>query len=68
MFNVDDTKNSAGNITHSADIIIDYQDHYEKITAKVMDFGKNQVILRYLWLKKYNPDIDWTNGEVKMIH
>ena len=31
-----------------------------------MDLGKNQVILRYTWLKKYNPDIDWTNGEVKM--
>ena len=67
MFNVDGTKNSAGNITHSADIIIDYQDHCEKVTAEVMDFGKNQVILGYTWLKKHNPDIDWTNREVKMI-
>ena len=66
MFNVDGTKNSAGNITHSADIIIDYQGHHEKVTAEVMDLGKNQVILGYTWLKKHNPDIDWTNGEVKM--
>ena len=68
MFNVDGTKNSAGNITHLADIIIDYQGHCEKVTAKVTDLGKNQVILGYTWLKKHNPDIDWTNREVKMTH
>ena len=66
MFNVDGTKNSAGNITHSADIIIDYQGHREKVTAEVTELGKNQVILGYTWLKKHNPDINWTNREVKM--
>ena len=66
MFNVDSTKNSARNITYLADIIIDYQGHHEKVTAKVMDLGKNQVILGYTWLKKHNPDIDWTNKEVKI--
>ena len=66
MFNVDGTKNSAGNITHLADIIIDYQGHHEKVTAEVMDLGKNQMILGYTWLKKHNPNIDWTNREVKM--
>ena len=66
VFNVDNTKNSARNITHLANIIIDYQGHHEKVTAEVMDLGKNQVILGYMWLKKHNPDINWTNGEVKM--
>ena len=63
---MDGTKNSSRNITHSADIIIDYQGHREKVTGEVTDLGKNQVILGYMWLKKHNPDIDWTNGEVKM--
>ena len=67
-FNVDGTKNSAGNIIHLANIIIDYQGHCEKVTAEVTDLGKNQVILGYMWLKKHNPDIDWTNREVKMTH
>ena len=66
VFNVDGTKNSARNIMHLADIISDYQGHCEKVTAEVMDLGKNQVILRYVWPKKHNPDIDWTNGGVKM--
>ena len=35
VFNVDGTKNSARNIMHSADIIIDYQGHHEKVTAEV---------------------------------
>ena len=56
----------AHRILHSANIIIDYQGHREKVTAEVTDLGKNQVILGYTWLKKHNPDIDWTNGEVKM--
>ena len=68
MFNVDGTKNSAGNLTHLANIIIDYQGHSEKITAKITDLEKNQVILGYTWLKKHNPDIDWTNGEVRMTY
>ena len=66
MFNVHGTKNSTRNIMLSADIIIDYQGHWEKVTVKVIDLGKNQMILGYVWLKKYNPDIDWTNKEVKM--
>ena len=66
MFNVDGTKNSARNIMHSADIVIDYQGHCEKVTAEVTDLGENQVILGHMWLKKHNPDINWTNGEVKM--
>ena len=53
---------------HLTDIIIDNQGHYEKVTAEIMDLGTNQVILGYMWLKKHNPDIDWTNGEVKMTH
>ena len=66
MFNVDGTKNSARNIMHLANIVIDYQGHHEKVTAEVTDLGKNQVILGYTRLKNYNPDIDWTNREVKM--
>ena len=38
------------------------------IVTEVMDLGKNQVILGYMWLKKHNLNIDWTNGEVKMTH
>ena len=47
---MDGTKNSAGNITHSAEIIIDYQGHKECATAEVTNLGKNKVILRYMYI------------------
>ena len=68
MYNVDGTQNSAGSITHAAELIVKFQGHCEKITAEVMDLGKNSFILGFSWLKRHNPDIDWTKGTVKMTH
>ena len=34
--------------------------------AEVTDLGKNSFILEFSWLKRHNPDIDWTKGTVKM--
>jgi hypothetical protein len=47
-------------------IIIQFQDHHEKVTAEVTNLGKNQIILGYTWLLPHNPEIDWTIGTVKM--
>jgi hypothetical protein len=63
---VDGTKNSAGKITHSADIIIDFKGHKERVTAEVTDLGQNHLILGYTWLKRHNPEIDWKTGLVKL--
>ena len=50
VYNVDGTRNAAGSITHCAKIIIQFQEHREKVTAEVTDLGKNQMILDYTWL------------------
>ena len=68
MYNVDGTWNSAGSITHAVELIVEFQGHHEKITAEVMDLGKNSFILGFSWLKHHNPDIDWTKGTVTMTH
>ena len=68
MYNVDRTQNSTGSITHAAELIVEFQGHREKITAEVMDLGKNSFILGFSWLKHHNPDIDWTKEIVKMTH
>ena len=57
---------SAGSITHCAEIIIQFQEHCKKVTAELTDLGKNQMILSYTWLSRHNPEIDWTTGTVKM--
>ena len=66
VYNVDGTRNSAGDITHCADIVIDFQGHREKVVAEITDLGRHQMILGYTWLKHHNPDIDWETGQVRM--
>ena len=66
VYNVNRTWNSAGSITHAAELIVEFQGHREKIMAEVTDLGKNSFILGFSWLKRHNLDIDWTKGMVKM--
>ena len=66
VFNVDGTCNSAGSITHSAELVVEFQGHREKVTAEVTNLGKNPFILGFSWLQCHNPEIDWTKGTVKM--
>jgi hypothetical protein len=66
VYNVDGTRNAAGSITHCAEIIIQFQEHRERVTAEVTNLGKNQMILGYTWLSHHNPEIDWTTGTVQM--
>ena len=66
VYNVDRTCNSAGSITHSAELVVEFQGHHEKVTAEVTDLGKNPFILGFSWLQRHNPEIDWSKGMVKM--
>ena len=66
VFNVDGTCNSARSITHSAELVVEFQGHCEKVTAEVTNLGKNPFILGFSWLQRHNPEIDWTKGTVKM--
>ena len=65
VYNVDGTRNSARSITHSVELVIEFQGHRDKVTAEVTDLGKNPFILG---LQCHNPEIDWSKGTVKMTH
>ena len=66
VYNMDGTRNSARSITHSTELVIEFQGHREKVTAEVTNLGKNPFILDFLWLQRHNPEIDWSKGTVKM--
>ena len=68
IFNVDGTHNSAGDVTHTTTLTMEYHGHWEELHAEVMNLGKNSLILRYTWLKKHNPVIDWQMGTMKFSH
>ena len=65
VFNVDGSRNSAGDVTHMTTITMEYLRHCEELTAEVTNLGKNSLILGYTWLKKHNPTINWQTGVIK---
>ena len=62
---MDGSRNSAGDITHTTTILMEYLRHREELTAEVTNLGKNSLILGYTWLQKHNPTIDWQTGVIK---
>ena len=65
VYNVDGSRNSVGSITHKATLIMIHKEHREKVTFKICDLGKVNLIIGYTWLKKHNPEIDWSTGEIE---
>jgi len=64
--NVDGSLNKEGPIEHMVEVSIYYQEHKERTEIDVIGEQKWTVILGMLWLARYNPEIDWKTGEVKM--
>ena len=62
---MDGSHNSAGDVTHTVNLMVDFLGHREELCAEVTNLGKNSLILGYTWLKKHNPSIDWEKGTVK---
>ena len=65
--NVDGSLNKEGLIEHTVEVNIYYQGHRERMEINVIGGQKWTVILGMLWLARYNPEIDWKTGKVKMM-
>src|SRR6266571_8633266 len=68
VYNVDGTPNEAGSIDKVVDVVMTYNGHSERILLAVTRLGKQSMILRFNWLKKHNPEIDFRARSVKMTH
>ena len=65
--NVDGMLNYAGPIVDTVEMEIFFKEHKEKTLIDVIGGQKWSVILGMSWLRRYNPEIDWKTGEVKMM-
>ena len=65
VYNVNGTHNSVGLITHEATFIMIYKRHKEKVIFKIWNLRKVNLIIAYTWLKKHNPEINWSTGEIE---
>jgi len=64
--NVDGSLNKEGSIEHMVEVNIYYQGHRERTEIDVIGGQKWMVILGMPWLARYNSEIDWRMGEVKI--
>ena len=59
VYNVDRSINSAGSIKEFAIIEMRIRDHSKQITMAMSNLSTHLIFLRYDWLKKHNPQINW---------
>ena len=64
--NIDGMLNYAGPIVDTVEVEIFFKGHKERTSIDVIGGQKWSVILGMPWLGRYNPEIDWKTGEVKM--
>src|ERR1700761_2053054 len=62
LYNVDDTTNKDGKITHYLVLNVQTQGRVKRMTFLVAEIGKEDVILGYPWLATYEPQFDWAKG------
>lgn len=64
VYNADGTINRDGSISEVVDIRMTIQDHSERIQLAVTHLGETDVFIGFEWLKRHNPNIDWTEGSI----
>ena len=64
--NVDGLFNREGPIENTVEVNVYYKGYVERTEIDVIGGQKWGVILGILWLERYNLEIDWKTGEVKM--
>jgi len=65
VFNMDRTNNCHGTITHACNLIVKQGNWKEWQHFYVSNLGKDRFILGYPWFRAFNPDINWTNAQLR---
>ena len=66
VLNVDGMRNQAGDITHFVSVIIKIGKHADRLWCAITCLGKTPLILGHTWLRKHNPDVDWSSGNITL--
>src|SRR6267154_1208129 len=62
LFNVDRTRNKAGDLKYYTDLHTRTRTTQRMLRYFLSDLGENQVILEYPWFAATQPKIDWARG------
>ena len=64
IFNVDGTENITGRLTKFCTLRVRKGDQSHLQTFYITSLGTDRAILRYPWLKTFNPRINWEEGRI----
>ena len=64
IFNIDNTANRAGQITHYTTLSITTGGTTREMRFLIMDIGREDVLLGYPWLAAYEPRFSWKHGTI----
>jgi hypothetical protein len=64
IYNIDDTTNKSGQITHYLSLAITTAGKTQEMRFLITDIGHEDVLLRYPWLSTYEPCFSWRHGTI----
>ena len=64
LYNIDDTTNKAGNVTHYVDLMVETAGRKKEMRFLVSDVGREDAILGYPWLATFEPSFSWAHGTI----
>jgi Retroviral aspartyl protease len=66
IYNVDGTLNEMGSVCEEVEVILQIDDHSERVVFSVIGLGKTKLIIGHTWLHHHNPEIYWTTGRITL--
>ena len=64
IWNIDDTTNKSGEITHYVDLDIQTKGIHKEMRFLITDIGKEDILLGYPWLATYKPGFSWRHATI----
>ena len=68
IFNIDNTTNRAGQITHYTTLSVTTGGTTQEMRFLITDIGREDVLLGYPWLATYEPRFSWKHGTIDETH
>ena len=65
IYNIDNTKNKAGSITHSLELKVTTKGIDKVMRFLVTDIGNEDILLRYPWLVTFEPKFGWKDAVIE---
>jgi hypothetical protein len=65
IFNIDNTTNKSGMITHYLDLDVVTKGVHKEMRFLITDIGQEEVLLGYPWLATFEPKFDWRSATME---